>query len=291
MRKFYHYYFILFFLFSCSKWDKPEQIPAYIYIDKIDLSVTPTQGTASHGIIDAWVYVNDQPVGVFDLPCTVPVLAEGSPKITIAPGIKNDGLTESRAKYSLLQNFTTTSLTLIPGKIVNMDGVNQPVVTYYPSTDIEIWNENFDNASIDFVSDPNSEAGVTFIGDSTIAFEGQGMGEIELVSGLTYARVITSQSFNLPKFGKTVYVEMNYNTNNTMAVGIQAITGVDFTNLDNTVIKASGGEWKKIYVKLTDLVSQQVNATSFKFIITITKDSDVTTVQNYIDNFKVVYDK
>lgn len=291
MRKIYFFYFAFIFLSACAKWDKPEQIPSYLKIDRIDLSVTSTQGTASHGIVDAWVYVNDQPVGVYNLPAVIPVLAEGNPKITIAPGIKNDGISNHRAKYPLMQDFTTYNVTLKSGQISTMTGITQPVVTYYPSPDIEIWNENFDNAAVDFVADPNSEAGVTFIGDSTIAFEGTGMGKIELASGFTYARVITSQTFNLPKLGKSVYVEMNYNTNNSMAVGVQAITGTETVSIDNTVINASNGVWKKIYVNLTDLVSQNGSATSFKFIITISKQSGVTTVENYIDNFKVVYDK
>lgn len=291
MRKFYFLYFSLLYLSACKKFDKPEQIPAYIQIDKIDLSVTSTQGTASNSIIDAWVYVNDQPIGVFNLPCTIPILATGFQKINVYAGIKDNGLTESRTKYLMFENFQTYGVDLKAGEIAYMTGTLQPVVKYYPSSVIDIWNENFDNAAIDFIADPNSETGVTFIGDSTLAFEGQGMGKIELVSGLTYARVITAQSFDLPQQGKPVYVELDYNTNNSMAIGIQAINGTELTNLDQTVIFATNGVWKKIYINLTELVSQQTSANLFKFIITATKDGNVTTVENYIDNFKVVYVK
>lgn len=291
MRKIYLFYFSVFYLSACKKFDKPEQIPSYIYIDKIDLSVTATQGTASHGIIDAWVYVNDQPVGVFNLPATIPILAEGNQKITISPGIKDDGLTESRKKYTMLQDFITYDVNLKPGEIVTLSGTTQPVVTYYPSSEIEIWYENFDNATIEFNAASNSDAGVTFVDDSTTAFEGQGMGKIELGAGLSYARVITATQFDLPKGGKPVYVELNYNTNNSMAIGIQAIDGVETDDIDNTVLNSTDGVWKKIYVNLTEIVSQQPNADAFKFIMTVSKESSVSTVENYFDNFKVVYDK
>lgn len=282
--------FCAFVFNGCKKWDKPEQVPAYIHIDHIDLSVSPSQGTAKHGLIDAWVYVNDQPVGVFNLPATIPILASGSQKITIAGGIKEDGLTEHRAKYSLLLPFIKT-VNLIPGHVHEMTGVDQPTVSYYPSTDVGIWHENFDDAAIEFYADPNSDAGVAYVNDTVNVFEGTGSGKIELPVGFDYARVITSQSFDLPKLGNPVFVELHYKTNNSMGIGIQAINGTELIPLTNTVLNATNGEWKKIYVKLTDIVSEQSNADSFKFIITIDKDNGVDVVENYIDNFKVVYDK
>jgi hypothetical protein len=291
VKKFYLLYFSLFYLSACKKWDKPEPTPSYIYIERIDLSVNSTEGTASHAIIDAWVYVDDQPIGVFNLPCTVPILEEGYHKISIFPGIKNDGLVESRAKYILMTEYENSTINLIPGQVVNMTGANQPVVTYDSPADIDIWEENFDDAAINFNSDPNSDVGITFVNDSTTAFEGQGMGKIDMPSGYNFCRVITSQSFVLPRGGKVVYVELNYKTNNSMAIGIQSIQGSELINTDNTVLNATDGVWKKVYVNLTEITSNQVNADSFKFIITVQKDDSATDVLNYIDNFKVVYDK
>jgi hypothetical protein len=108
---------------------------------------------------------------------------------------------------------------------------------------------------------------------------------------MSFARVHTSQLFTLPKSAKPVYVEINYNTNNSMAIGIEPIVGTGTTDIDNTVIKASNGVWKKMYVNLTEIVTQQGSSTQFRFIITINKDEGVTTVENYFDNFKVVYAK
>jgi len=48
----------LLLLYSCNK---EEPIPAYIHIDKIDLKTNYSiQGSNSHKIIDAWIYVDDQ---------------------------------------------------------------------------------------------------------------------------------------------------------------------------------------------------------------------------------------
>lgn len=282
---------LVLFVFSvgCKKFNKPEKATSYIYIPSIRLQVSSIEGTASNAIKDAWVYVNEQPVGVLELPCLVPVLAEGKQKIAVYAGIMDDGINERRNKYLFYQPFVTYDVNLTPGKVDTLKGALEPVVTYYPSTEIEIWNENFDDASINFVAETNSDAGITYVND--INFEGAGVGKIELSPSMSFARVRTSQTFNLPKGGNPVYVEINYNTNNTMAIGIQAKIGTDNVNIDNTVIRASGGVWKKMYVNLTDVVSQQGNSTEFKFIITMTKDNGVSTAINYIDNFKVVYAK
>lgn len=285
------FFFVIALFTGCKKFDKPEQAAAYLYIDKINLSVTSTQGSAAHDIIDAWVYVNDQPVGIFSLPALVPVLAEGKQKITIAAGIKNNGIGSTRDKYPFYEFFITNNVDLKPGVVDTLDGADQPTVVYSPASQIEIWNENFDDAGIDFAATSTSEAGLTHVPDSTIAFEGDGCAKLFLGSSFTFARVATTQTFALPKSGKNVYVEIHYKSNNTMAVGVQAINSSETTNIDNTVLRATNGEWKKMYVKLTEVVSLQSSATSFKFIITMSKDDGITEAENFIDNFKVVYAK
>lgn len=274
---------------SCNKFDKPEKVASYLYIPKINLTVGPTQGTSASEILDAWVYVNDQPLGVFGLPCLVPILESGEQKITIYAGIKDDGINESRNKYAFYQPYIKT-INLQPGIIDTLNGADAPTVSYYPGSDIEIWNENFDDASVNFVAETNSDAGITYIDDSVNAYEGGGMGKIELTGSMTFARVYTSQTFLLPKAGKPVYVEINYKTNNTMAVGIKATNGTEVKYVDNTIIKPSNGLWKKMYVNLREAVSNQAG-TQFNFIITVSKDDGITTVENFIDNFKVVYAK
>src|SRR5687767_2026929 len=73
--------------------DKEEPVPSYIHIDSISLnSIYSTQGTSDHKITDAWVFVNEQYVGVYELPATFPVLYEGTQNIRIKAGIKKNGI-------------------------------------------------------------------------------------------------------------------------------------------------------------------------------------------------------
>jgi len=48
-----------------------EPIPSYIHIDKIDLTTDySSQGTSSNKITDAWIYVDNELIGAFEMPVT-----------------------------------------------------------------------------------------------------------------------------------------------------------------------------------------------------------------------------
>lgn len=281
---------ILLSQLACYK-GKPEDVPAFIYIDELKVQTLVGEGTAKHDLPDAWVYVDDQPVGVFALPARIPILAEGVHKISVFGGVIKDGISSTRIKYPFLQPYVNTTINLQRGHIDSLSGSNSPVLTYYPSSEIAIWEEAFDDPGIDFQADVTSEGQLVFHNTPSEVFEGVGSGLVELNSSQSLAYFITTQSFTLPKNGKQVYLELHYNTNNEMTVGFQAINGGDINTVNNVRIRSSDGQWKKIYVDYTDLASVQTNATSFKFYFTIVKETSGSTVYNLIDNFKIVYAK
>ena len=63
---------------SCKKFEGSQTIPSLIHIDSISVSGDYfVYGATTHKITDAWVYVDDQLVGVYELPTTFPVLKKG----------------------------------------------------------------------------------------------------------------------------------------------------------------------------------------------------------------------
>lgn len=82
--------FIISSLISCKKTDL---VPSYIHIEKIDVStVYELYGSDSHKITDAWVYVDGDLQGIYELPATFPILATGQHTIMVRPGIKLNGI-------------------------------------------------------------------------------------------------------------------------------------------------------------------------------------------------------
>ena len=78
-RRLLRYFCFLCILFitatSCEKFSGDQTIPAYLGIDSIYLSTDyNSEGTASQRITDAWVYVDDEFLGAFELPARLPVL-------------------------------------------------------------------------------------------------------------------------------------------------------------------------------------------------------------------------
>ncbi|HOV12628.1 MAG TPA: hypothetical protein PLL90_12785, partial [Bacteroidales bacterium] len=80
---------MLFFNSACKKTDL---VPSYIHIDKIDLNTTyEFDGSNSCKITDAWVYIDGDLQGIYELPATFPVLANGQHTIMVRAGIKLNG--------------------------------------------------------------------------------------------------------------------------------------------------------------------------------------------------------
>ena len=95
--------------------------PAWIEVDSLSLTTTPAQGTNSHRFTDAWVYVNSNLVGAFELPARVPILAEGNTNIIIFPGVQLNGLTALRTPYLKTVRYEQY-MDIVPGETIHING-------------------------------------------------------------------------------------------------------------------------------------------------------------------------
>ena len=110
---------------SCELINPAETVPSYIHIQKIDLISTATYGSSSSKISDAWVYIDEQLIGCFELPATIPILSEGSHNIKIRPGIKVNGIGSNRSPYPFY-NIIEQTIDLQKGTVLNLS----PTTTY-----------------------------------------------------------------------------------------------------------------------------------------------------------------
>lgn len=282
---------------ACQKLDPEETIPAFIYVDHVDLQTTSTEGSTSHGIEYVWVFVDDNPVGVFELPARIPVLKEGEHKLGLYGGVKRDGIAGRLVRNPFYQGFIINNYNFIPGNIDTLDGADQPFVTYFPSSQMELWADaDFEVVGTYFVADPSSDTVLNRETDFANVFEGTGSGSIILASGMDYFKAVTNQNFDLPIGGIPIYVEFNYKTNNHLRLGVQSHNGGGTINTDNNIISPSYDEngnlvWKKFYADLTEVVGFVGNADYSEIYFRMIKDDDVSNPAAYIDNIKVMYGK
>ena len=131
---------------SCKKFEGGQTTPSFIHIDSVSVSGDYfVYGATTHKITDAWVYVDDQLVGVYELPSTFPILKKGPHKVSVYGGIKVDGRSTVRNPYPFYKPLVYERLNLVEDSIINL----QPVLNYYPIGDGVnfAWSEDFENTN------------------------------------------------------------------------------------------------------------------------------------------------
>src|SRR5689334_1436858 len=133
-----------FLVLSC----KEDITPVWLEIPSIELATDDaTEGSNSHAISDAWVYMDGTALGVFELPAKIPVLAEGQHEFVIFAGVKNYGMSSQRIKYPFYERYEI-SLSLVKGETITLN----PVVTYKSNLTFEMI-EDFEDTGIDFTKE------------------------------------------------------------------------------------------------------------------------------------------
>jgi hypothetical protein len=294
-----YYYKLLFpilivlLISSCELYNPAEPIPAYIHIQKIDVVrnpagfPTPTgdEGSLSSKISDAWVYVDDQLIGCFELPATFPVLFEGVHKVKIRAGIKVNGIATNRSPYPFyniieqdvdLQKGTTTTLT--------------PTTTYSSAT-VFTFMENFEGTgnSIDTTSgktDTTFQVLYSPSPDPNI-FEGTHSAVAYLDKINTRFECETVNPLTLHTGGAPIFLEFNYKCNYQFTVSVYAYgTG---GQIQTAALHFNPNtNWNKAYVYLTPTVSSAYTATNYRIAWGMINNTGADSVGLSLDNIKLV---
>jgi len=135
--------FIFFLLIFSSCNGKDEDIPSYIQIDTVEVSINneSKEGSNNHNINDVWVYINDIYQGNYEIPAKFPVLNSGKNKITLKAGIKLNGISSTREEYEFY-NYIDIDTNLTPKTILKLT----PKFSY--KSNASFWIEDFNDADI-----------------------------------------------------------------------------------------------------------------------------------------------
>lgn len=277
------------------------ETPAFLHIENIELEVPSdfSQGTADHAITDAHVLVNDNLIGIYELPATVPVIANGDQEVTIIAGILKNGIRTARVDYPFYRQYSTT-LSFVPGETIDfssdpentveVNGYYCPVVQYFEG--LEFWHERFEEAGGQFEATPASNASMVVTLDPNKVFnydpenESQGSGIVTLTSNEPYFEVKSSHVFN-PVKGRNVYLEINYLSPCTLQVGVYEESPNFAKVYGKGILPVS--KWSKIYIELTQEIAQRINANSYSIFIEGILGPNQTEAEILIDNVKLVY--
>ena len=269
---------------SCEWIDEPEQIPAYIRIDNINISTTTAeQGSNSHNILDAWIFVDNQLIGAFELPKSAPVLAEGERLVEVFAGISENGIRQLPEVYPFYNRYRSTH-ELRAGETLTLS----PTLTYDTRTKFALSSGDFENGNA-FSEDFDGNL-LTDIEISTEdVFQGNYSGRIVLTGDNPYIEVGTSNPFLLPDpIASPIYVELNYKNNIPFEIGIVGYKNNVFFNSAYIVGILPTDTWKKMYINLGDEVGF-MGAETYRISLRALKLPEVETGKIFLDNIKLLH--
>ncbi len=268
---------------SCEKFSD-QSIPSYLSIDTINFSTTyAEQGSASHNITDAWVYVDGEIAGTFELPARFPLLKTGTHKITIIGGIKKDGIGSTRGEYPYY-NIIERTVTLAQDDTTKLTGLS----TTYKAKTVFLWLEDFDDPSLTLDTTKRSSIRIKNTDPNSVnTFEGAHSGMAELPSDTDYFEAVTHKSYGISTSSPT-YLELNYKTNNTLTIGVYLYSSTTLYDVPIMTVFPTNDKWKKIYVDLSNSITAYSGMSTFRLYFAASKDAGVDKGVILLDNCKLL---
>ncbi len=291
------YFLLVPILFGACVKNNPD--PSWIEVNEWSLENNPVFTGGEDGILtenfnNAWVYADEELVGVFEVPFKIPLLKEGNVELTIFPTIHNNGISATKKKYPFVKPYK-----------IQVDLVKNETVVIHPTTmyydEAKFWIEDFeDQTAIQLADGPASTTPSFNSNDPAVLnpeINGGYFRRVDITSSNSRWVASTTANSNgtinmpLPK-GQEVYVEIDYHTTNRVTSGLLGVSSNGIQENPNVQMNpANDGEayWKKIYVELGEVVSGMTSADYFELSFDALIDDGQSSGQINIDNIKVVY--
>ena len=271
------YLLILLVFASCQKEDTGG-IPTYLKIDNITLD----EGNTTSNITDAWVYINGQLQGVYELPAKFPVLEQGNTDIKVYAGIKNNGIASDRAIYPFYLADTLNKMLAINSttEIAPSVNIKGNIDGQYDDFDLEGYSFNFDSRFQVLTNGPYGNYGSLSL-DSLSDYDTILSTEINYKD---YPLIFD----NVPQQGSPAYFELDYKSNTSFLIGVY-INLPNATTLEKGLIWVnSNQDWNKIYIDLTQTLSEAIGAESFSVFFRMQRNNLVKNKLDF-DNIRIIH--
>src|SRR6185312_466056 len=261
-----------FVVSSCNTFDPPLTVPVYGHIDSMHLIVPADSlselGTAASFIPYVWVYLDDNPIGVFQTPCTFPMVASnGMHTVEVYPGVTPVGANSPAAIYPFYQ-FYSAQINMQQGNTYKI----KPVIRYFSWVHFP-YLMNFDNFTAGQQPTGNGKYSIInyhgggnksgasdtsmIVVSGKLAFQNKsGMvivdGRHPYYAGLTWpSDTLSFNNSNIP-----VFVELNYRATTLFAIGMFGNNGNGDTSSQSgpiAIVYPTTG-WKKMYISLNNTI-------------------------------------
>ena len=305
MKRNYTLFLFLFLAFvaagltSCRDFEGDQTVPAYIRIDTIGLTCDYyTYGANTHRFVDAWLYIDDDPKGCFELPAVVPVLAQGPHKVSVYGGIALNGVKDTRVDYPFTAPAIFNDVDLAPNSVVTLT----PTVTYWPNGgNLHVrWIEDFDSGTVTMETTSQSDVPFIRVSDSLAWHDPEGVhstysAKFVLNSDTTRFCFANSEEITDLNNVYQCMLEMDYKCSDTCCVGLFYLLNYELIQEPIVRLKPTCApgeepvEWNKIYINLGPYFQDYKDADYFKIYLSSWYNRNDGEQHFYFDNLKIIY--
>lgn len=269
-------------LLSCDK--QKAIVPGFLKIDDVVLQSTQNLGSNSERITDINVFINDQSIGIFELPALIPIQTTGSVNLKIRCIIYKNGQSNEKVDYPFYTTFNLDT-TFIPEVTMELT----PIIDYQSTARyVEDWiGDNFETGvNFNENKSPLTDTIINRITDPTQVFEGSGSGLAYLTEDMDFFETWSKTISNVPRNGTPVWMEMDYKSTHQFAITV-FVNGTSVGNQQSIVSFNPRATYGKVYVELTEVFSTLSGAINYTLAIGFPKQKGET-AQFYIDNVKLI---
>lgn len=283
---------IISMLWSCEVINPEEVTPSFVRIDSLSIQTrplaNPSEGSPTADIVDAWIEVDNELIGAFELPALIPVLKNGPANLKIFGGVRLNGRNVDRIRYPFY-DFSDSEIDLLPGESVIPDQ-EAMTLSYIPDL-LDFSIVDFEDAGVPMTASQGSDTTIMRVPnpDPDEEYLEDFVGYVALSGERDFFAIETTLDMDLA-FKNIVYLEFDYKTDQTFFMGVQT-GGVSPGAVGLLGINPSSGPggtlvWKKMYVNLSDVVDFLQNGDDYEIFFQAEPESGEANV--YLDNIKVV---
>lgn len=232
--------------------EKTGPTPSFLQIDTVLLQTDAGQGNNLHNINSAWVFLNNEELGAFELPATIPVIATGEQTIRILAGINNNGIAATKGIYPFYSTYeTSVNFTELATNTI------APTVSYRDFTRFA-FIADFESGNI--FSDVNQAENLfNTTSNPAEVFQGLRSAKITLTEANTQFDIQNINTFEFEGSGRAVFLEMHYKCEAPFEVLLQGYNPTDGGITSSSILAVNTkNTWNKIYINLGTPISSLV---------------------------------
>ncbi|PWL27121.1 MAG: hypothetical protein DCO96_12345 [Fluviicola sp. XM-24bin1] len=252
------------------------------------IGVVGDEGILTHNFTDAWVFIDNKFIGVFEVPFKIPVLVSGESEIKLYPTIRNNGISATKKIYPYADPYII-SANLVQNQTLTVN----PVTRYKDNTTIRLWDFD-DPGNLQIEAGQNSNTTLIFDNDPMVmtSINGSGYGHVNFTNSMNQWQATSLELSDVPQQQAEVYLEIDYYNTVPIVTGVIAVEPSAVTGNVNVQINSQDEaeiEWKKIYLDLKTIVSGYPNAYAYRLSFDAILPDSLQTGYINIDNMKLVH--